>query len=483
MSKYYLNPSRRDLVKQLLAMGVVSSSSLLHSTVGYGSENDPAPVLNPNNTTWRKDPKYEALRSSLTWKPNIPERYPDVIVQVKSEEEIIQALAFAKKSNLQVVTRNSGHNIDSLRDAGMLLDMSSMTDFSIDAESMKASIQPALTSYYFYEHLAKQGLIFPVPECLSVSMGGYLLGGGYASMGFYWGDGPACYSIIAADVNLADGRKITASKEENPEIFWAIRGIGPGFFGVVTRFHLQLYPQPEVFMRSTYHYSLEFLEKVLGHLASLKDRKHRQTQISLELLKTPGSSPLPKIKLDVRALGDDEAATRSLLSIYRNIEPPGITSRNEFERVTYDKFMYNPSRSERNLSDNIWTEDRSVFSAVIEHSKKAPVNSTFITTLYNDRQQAPQKEDACHSPLGSHFMSNHLLWDDAANDAENEQWYVGLCNILWPYATAYYVNQMEGTERPERMKKCFTPKNWQRLSELRRKYDPDKRFFAHVGWN
>ena len=119
-----------------------------------------------------------------------------------------------------------------------------MHDFSIDKTAMQASIQPALISFLFQAHLARQGLSFPVPDCHTVALGGYLLGGGYSSMGFYWGDGPACYSILAAEVVLADGTKLRVSEKENSDIFWAVRGIGPGFFGVVTRLELQLYPMP-----------------------------------------------------------------------------------------------------------------------------------------------------------------------------------------------------------------------------------------------
>ena len=80
-------------------------------------------------------------------------------------------------------------------------------------------------------------------------------------------------------------------------------------------------------------------------------------------------------------------------------------------------------------------------------------------------------------------MSHHLFWNDQERDLQNRQWYEEFCSILWPYATSYYVNQMEGTEQPRRMKACFSEENWQRLGELREKYDPKRRFFAHMGWN
>ena len=479
---FYISSSRRDLLKQLLAMGALGTTSLISSSFSFAAEDSPTQSRSLDNATWRKEEKYEGLRNAMTWKPNIPARYPDVIVHASSEAEITQTLVFARINDLQVVTRSSGHNIDTLRNGGMLLNISSMIDLSVDVLSMQASVQPAVISYYFYEQIAKLGLIFPVPECHTVALGGYLLGGGYASMGYYWGDGPACYSIIAADVILADGRKVTASREENPDLYWAIRGIGPGFFGVVTRYQLQLYQQPEVLMQSTYHYPIESITKILSRLDDLVDEKSKQTQINVILEKAPGSSNSLKVKLKIRALGNDESEVRSLLSPYSKIELASIKSKSEYQRMKYSEFMYNPGRSERNLSDNIWTEDRTSITSVISHCKDTPEDSAFIMTLYSDRNLYPARNDACHSAKGMHFMSNHLLWDDANKDVVNEQWYAGLCSILWPYASSYYVSQMEGTDQAERMKKCFSTENWQRLSALRQSYDPDKRFFAHIGW-
>ena len=477
---FHINSSRRDLLKQLMVMGALGTTSLISSSFSYAATDKPGKALSLENATWRKEEKYEDLRNAMTWKPNIPARYPDVIVHASSEQEIIQALEFARINDLQVVTRSSGHNIDTLRNGGMLLNISSMTELSIDASSMQASVQPAVISYYFYEQIANLGLIFPVPECHTVALGGYLLGGGYASMGYYWGDGPACYSIIAADVILADGSKVRASKEENPDLYWAIRGVGPGFFGVVTRYQLQLYQQPEVFMQSTYEYPIESISTIISRLQELVEEKSKQTQINIVLEKAPGvSSPL-NVKFKIRALGKDDAEVSSLLSTYSEIESASVISKNENQRIKYSDFMYNPGRSERNLSDNIWTEDRRAITSAISHCKNIPEDSAFIMTLYSDRNLYPARDDACHSAEGMHFMSNHLLWNDADKDVENEQWYAGLCANLWPYASSYYVSQMEGTDQAQRMQKCFSVENWQRLSELRHSYDPDKRFFAHM---
>ena len=478
-----MNNRRRDLLRQALALGLAASSPVLGTAASRAGKPLAATPFSSGRASVRGDQDYETRRNSLTWKPNIPARYPDIIVQVKSETEIVRALEFAAANQLQVVTRCSGPNIDTLRDGGMLLDVSSLNKFSIDKVAMQASIQPALISFYFQAHLARQGLSFPVPDCHTVSLGGYLLGGGYSSMGFYWGGGPACYSVLAADVILADTRRLRVSKEENADLFWALRGIGPGFFGVVTRFQLQLYPTPEVFMQSTYHYPLKALDRVIDKLEELENSKSEAVLLALVMQKPPGANSEARIKLNIRALGASEDNTRALLSVYADIASDEVIEKNEFQVSHYSDYMYNPSRSERNFSDNIWTDDRSVITAIAKHLSTMPEESAFITSLYSDRQLSVPRKDSCFSSRGRHFMSHHLFWNDQERDLQNRQWYEEFCSILWPYATSYYVNQMEGTEQPRRMKACFSEENWQRLGELREKYDPKRRFFAHMGWN
>ena len=477
--KVQVNAARRDLIKQLAALGTVGP--LLSSPLGFAATQSSTKQASLNGATWRKDEKYEELRQSLIWRPNTPPRYPDVMVHARTEEQIVHALKFAQANKLQVITRSSGHNIHTLRNGGMLLDISSMGELTIDKKAMQASAQPGLIMYYFYEQIAQQGFIFPVADCYTVALGGYLLGGGYAALGYNWGDGPACYSILGADVILADGTKVTANSEENPDLYWALRGMGPGFFGVVTRYQLQLYRQPELIMQNSYSYSTDSLPKIISFLDALKDRKSVKTQVSVSLNREAGLAKPLIVKLTIRAIGRDKAEVKSLLSLYsRDDLIAEAIAKNEFQQVTFGELMYNPSRSDHNLSDNIWTDDASSISAIVEHCKNMPAHNAFIATLFHSRQIQAHRKDACYSVKGAHCMSSHLFWNDTKDDVSSELWYTELNAILKPYATGHYVSQMESQNQSERIKDCFSPENWQRLAELRQKYDPDGQFFGYI---
>ena len=108
--------------------------------------------------------------------------------------------------------------------------------------------------------LDELGLFFPAGHCKGVRIGGYLLQGGYG-----WNSrvyGPACESVLGLDVVTADGEKLYIDADHHPDLYWAARGSGPGFFAVVTAFHLKLYPKPAVFANAVYVYSADYIDEV-----------------------------------------------------------------------------------------------------------------------------------------------------------------------------------------------------------------------------
>jgi hypothetical protein len=103
-------------------------------------------------------------------------------------------------------------------------------------------IQPAVTGQELNRQLTPHGLAFPIGHCATVPLSGYLLSGGLGWNSNRWG--PACFSVEAADLVTADSSLVTANREHHADLLWAIRGGGPGFFAVVTQYHLRLYPAP-----------------------------------------------------------------------------------------------------------------------------------------------------------------------------------------------------------------------------------------------
>ena len=219
---------------------------------------------------WRDDTGYEHARLSAVSNGRKPDRFPDVIVRAQGNDDVIAAVQLAKERNLKIGVRSGGHSwaASFLRDGGMLLDLAQMNSFSVDVSTRTATIQPALKGSDLNRALLKDRLFFPSGHCMPVSLGGFLLQGGFGWNSRLWG--PACCSILGMDIVTADGELVHANESENADLFWAARGAGPGFFGVVTRFHLALYTRPQAMMKSDYVYPIEVLDDVLRWIRTIQ---------------------------------------------------------------------------------------------------------------------------------------------------------------------------------------------------------------------
>ena len=197
---------------------------------------------------------YEAARRSTMWNANVPARFPDRIVRASSVDDVIATVRAAKADGMQVGVRSGGHGWSGnhMRDGGVVIDLSGLTDLTIDKTAMTATAGPGIGGSDLLKTLMKEDLFFPVGHCRGVALGGYLLQGGFG-----WNSrmlGPACENVAAIDYVDADGELRHASETENQEMLWAARGSGPGFFGVVVRFHLRLHRKPAFIGMLAIHY-------------------------------------------------------------------------------------------------------------------------------------------------------------------------------------------------------------------------------------
>ena len=218
---------------------------------------------------FRGDEGYEAARSGTVWHARVPERYPEVIVAAVDADDITAGLRYARSNGHKVSIVSGGHSFAAshLRDGAVLLDVSRLDHVTIDAEKSLAVVGPGKGGSLLMADLQEQGLFFPGGHCKGVCLGGYLLQGGYG-----WNSriyGPACESVIGVDVVTADGEQIHCNEDNHADLYWAARGAGPGFFGVVTSYHLKLYPRPAVCGTSAYLYPFELADEVYAWARSI----------------------------------------------------------------------------------------------------------------------------------------------------------------------------------------------------------------------
>ncbi len=205
----------------------------------------------------------------------MPERFPDVIVQARDTDDVVAAIRYARANGHHVGVCSGGRSwaASHLRDGGLLLDVSRLDHCTVEPDRMTADVGPGKAASAFAADLDAQGLFFPAGHCEGIRLGGYLLQGGYG-----WNSsvlGPACESVLGLEVVTADGEQIYCDADNHPDLYWAARGSGPGFFGVVTSFKLRIYPRPAVWGTCLYMYPIEVADEVFTWARSISSETRR----------------------------------------------------------------------------------------------------------------------------------------------------------------------------------------------------------------
>lgn len=225
---------------------------------------------------------YEKARTSRLFNGIVPERYPTGILFAKTEHDILYGMKIAVERKLRVSIRAGGQSYPtwSIRDNALLLDLAEYSELALDQKTNIVRLSPSTTGRELDNYLIADGRAFPGGHCPTVAVGGYLLGGGMGwntnVSAFFIVNGKqrqltklknwgwACESVVAIDVVTANGQLVRADANANADLFWAARGGGPAFPGVVTRFNLQTLPAPKVMRSSVYVYPLEHYKAALN---------------------------------------------------------------------------------------------------------------------------------------------------------------------------------------------------------------------------
>lgn len=444
---------------------------------------------------WRGEDEYEATRQSMLWNALKPDRYPEGIVSVASEGDVVAAVELARSRGLQVAVRAGGHSWvgSPLRDGTLLIDLSSLRELAIDEAARTAAVQPAVKSSELAEALAAQGLAFPVGHCPSVGISGFLLSGGLGWNSGVWG--PACMSLQAIDVVTPEGELVHADEDRKPELLWAARGAGPAFPGVVTRFHLELQPLPRAITTSTYVYGLSELDAVAEWASGVVNSLPSTVELTLLVAPAPmdvEAGPEGRVLIVTATAfedsADDAAGALSPLEGSPVLDRALARQLNEpspFE-VLFRDFGGLWREERRYASDNVWAD--ADFTDILPRLRgqlgEAPSPESFAFAVVGPKppEDAPEEElpDMAFSMVGRSFASCYAMWEDEADDARNLRWLPSIMAELEPLAIGHYLAETDLTAADTRAERSFAPPNWDRLQELRRDVDPTSVFPSYL---
>jgi FAD/FMN-containing dehydrogenase len=421
------------------------------------------PVVGPD------DPEYDGARRCFN---ALIDRRPAVIARCLGTEDVARAFDFAQTHGLELAVRGGGHNPAGhcVSDGALIIDLSLLRSVEADANARVARSGGGATWLDFDAATQAVGLVTPGGVVGSTGVCGLALGGGIGHLTAQYG--LTCDNILGAELVTPDGRVVRVSAEENAELLWGLRG-GGGNFGVATWLDFRL----------------QALDHVVGGLLTFAGRGLQEA--------------LRRFR-DVVALAPRDLSCQAVLTVDESLAPmvvvaPCYTGREAHPEelralrsargLVEDGVRPHTFLEQQRVFDSSYGEERSywkghfvrelpdeLIDALLERSValgRSP-GGILIESLHG----APKETDPDSAAVGfrgaAFNISAMATWQDAALDDEYIAWARETAAAIEPWSVSGgYVNYMQADEPIDRVRAAFGEEAFERLRELKRRYDPD----------
>jgi FAD/FMN-containing dehydrogenase len=346
---------------------------------------------------------------------------------------------------------------------------------------MRATAGPGKHGHALARELGRAGLFFPIGHCKGVSLGGYLLQGGFGWNGRALG--PACAGVLAVDVVTADGALVHASPDAHAELYWSARGAGAGFFGVVVRYHLRVYPKPRVSGFGLYSLDLDRAEEAFrwAHAIGPEVPASVELQLMVSHRASHGRAGVdivaPVFADGVRDAWRDLGFLRaSPLRRAAKVRVPFVPST---LGLMYRGVMRHYPDEHRYAVDNMWTH--APIDALMPGLKRIvdtmPGGHSHLLWL-NWAPPPDRQVDMAFSMEDELYLALYAVWNDAADDAKYVAWPVERMRELAPHAKGI---QLADENLGQRAARFVSDAHLARLDAARAAHDPSGRFHPWMG--
>jgi FAD/FMN-containing dehydrogenase len=423
---------------------------------------------------------FAEARDRAIWnKRLVTARTPDAIARVDSAAEAAAVVRFAAANGFTVSPRGGGHNYEAspLREGGILLDLGGLDSVEVNVAARTARVGVGVLGSTLSERLAAEGLAFPIGHCVDVALSGYLIAGGFGWNAGEWG--AACANVAAIEMVTATGEIVVANPDRHPDLFWAARGAGPGFFAAATAFHLRLHPRPFTAYAWRGAFASSSAPALADWLTAATAGAPEETEVGCFLF-AHWDTGEHAIVLRVSACGKSEAEAREKIAPFTS--PPHaarmIGEVKEGPLPFTELFKLSPMPSgKRVAADHVWSDAAIGDLLLAVHRLPAPSpDSTIDIVAFGGHTPVTMPENAALSVSAGTGVGIYGLWDDPADDEANRAWVRQVDEALAPFRTGRYVGEADLTLGPQRRVECFSPDALDRLAAIRRRYDPDGLF-------
>lgn len=439
----------------------------------------------------RGEEGYEEARVGRVFNARRPDRYPAAILEALDEDDVVAGVRLAIDRGWGVSVRSGGHSWAawSVRDDVLLVDLGALRSISYDEGSGVVSAGPATTgALELAPFLAERGRAFPVGHCATVGIGGFLLQGGQGWNGR--ARGWACEGIVAVDVVTADGSLVRADADQNVDLYWAARGAGPGFPGIVTRFHLQTYPEPPVMWQDTWTFRLDDAEAVVHWLHAVLpglDRRVEPVMAATRLPDVPLYDGVPHpggtlLLLHTTCMADSDEEALALLAALGECPVLGrelghVTGPTSVADESVAQTGQNPE-GHRYAVDCAWTDAPADVLAPLLLDVWRGLDTEHSFSIWYGWAPTRPLPDMAFSVEGQVYVATYLIYTDEADDERyRTRVHEQTAAIARQGGVGVYLGDTDFTRRQDRF---LTPENFARLEAVRAEHDPDGRIASYL---
>jgi FAD/FMN-containing dehydrogenase len=427
-----------------------------------------------------KSPEYDESRTLFN---AMIDRRPVVIAPCSTPADVAEALQHAKDHGLAVAVRAGGHSVAgmSLNDGGLVVDVRPMKSISVDPESRTVKAGAGLTCGEFDRATQEHGLALTGGRVSTTGLAGFTLGGGSGWLERAFGF--ACDDLISVDLVTATGEQVTASGQENPELFWALHG-GGGNFGIATSFTFGLHelgPSVHAGVMLWPRDAAAEVSRGYRELALTAPNQECATLVYLTAPPEPGIPPEMAGKMAVAvvyAYAGDAAEGAEHAKPYRGLKPAvdlvAGTSYADFQCSLDDppgKYNYWSADYHDELSD-------AALDVIIESARNLPgPSSQQLIAHWGGAVGGPA---AAATPL----LNRHASWvshpfglgDTPEGGQDAKAWVKQFRQDIAPFATGGVWLNFIGDEGQDRVRAAFGAENYARLARVKRDFDPENTF-------
>ena len=419
-------------------------------------------------------PGYDAARRVHN---GLIDKHPGLVARCSNTADVRDAVNLGREAGVEMSVRGGGHNVAGLAatEGGLMIDLAPMRGIHVDPAARRVRAQPGVTWNEYNRAANVHGLATTGGVISTTGIAGLTLGGGLGwLMGKY---GMAIDNLESAEVVLADGRVVTAGAADDADLLWALQG-GGGNFGVVTSFEYRAHPVDMVFGGIAAH-PLAAAGEVLDFYRQFTKSLPDELTAFAGLVHAPDGSGMKIVALPVCHCGDLQQGESDLKPL-REFGPPLLDLIGPMPypvintlldpgfpvgALNYWKSAFFTELSDaavRTMVDAFEAAPSTMSGMVIEHFHGAVTRVDPTATAFPHRQPG-------------YNLALIGEWLDPAETEANVRWVRESFAALEPYmAPQVYVNYLADDESA-RTRDVYGP-NYDRLVELKRRYDPENRF-------